>query len=71
VPTTPEGILEDIFQKMEQPSLNKELYCEKDDSDDDNDIVSDEHVRLTCTHKDAPQCVSQIRLFSPSISGHG
>jgi hypothetical protein len=70
VPTTPEDILEDIFQEMEQPPLNEELYCEND-SDDDNDTVSDEHVRLTRTHKAAPQCVSQIRLFSPPISAHG
>jgi hypothetical protein len=47
----------------EQPTI-EELNCENGDSDDDNDIVSTEHVRPLPTHKDVLQCVSQLITYS-------
>jgi hypothetical protein len=52
VPSTPDEVLEEIFQKMEEQPTTEELNCENGDSDDDNDIVNTEHVRPLPTHKE-------------------
>jgi hypothetical protein len=62
--STPDEVLEEIFRKMEEQPTVEELNCENGDSDDDDDIVSTEHVRLLPTHKDALQCVSQLITYS-------
>jgi hypothetical protein len=62
LPSTPDEVLEEIFQKIGQPTI-EELNCENGDSDDANDIVSTEHVRPLPTHKDALQCVSQLIIY--------
>jgi hypothetical protein len=64
VPYTPDEVLEDIFQKMEEQPTIEDLNCENGDSDNNNDIVSTEHIRPLPTHKDALQCVSQLITYS-------
>jgi hypothetical protein len=64
VTSTPDEVLEEIFQKMEEQPVIEDLNCENGDSDDDNDIVSTEHVRPRPTHKDTLQCVSQLITYS-------
>jgi hypothetical protein len=64
VPSTTDEYLEEIFLKMEEQPTIEELNCENGDSDDDNDMVSTEHVRPLPTHKDALQCVSQLITYS-------
>jgi hypothetical protein len=71
VRTIPEEIFDAIFQGTGEPHLNQEL-CSENNNDDDNDTVSDEHVRPPPTHKPALQYVllgptnlnSQINIFS-------
>jgi hypothetical protein len=74
VPSTPDEVLEEIFQRMEEQPTTEELNCENGDSDDDNDIVSTEHVRPLPTHNDALQCLSQFITYSsanqPQFMGH-
>jgi hypothetical protein len=64
VSSTPDEVLEEIFQKMVEEHMIKELNCENGDSDGGNDIVSTELVRPLPTHKDAQQCVSQLIIYS-------
>jgi hypothetical protein len=64
VPSTPDEVLEEIYQKMEEQPMIKELTCEYGNSDDDNDIVITERVRPLPTHKDSLQCVSQLITHS-------
>jgi hypothetical protein len=64
VPSTPDEVREEMFQKMEEQPTIEELNCENGDSDDDNDIVSTEHVRPLPTHKDALQCVLRLITYS-------
>jgi hypothetical protein len=39
MPSTPNEVLEEIFQKMVEQPVIEELNCENGDSDEDNDIV--------------------------------
>jgi hypothetical protein len=64
VPSTTDEVFEETFRKMEEQPTIEELNCENGDGDDDNDIVSTEHVWLLPTHKDALQCVSQLITYS-------
>jgi hypothetical protein len=68
VPSTPDEVLEEIFQKMEEQPTIEELNCENGDSDDNDDTVSTEHVRPLPTHKDALQCVSQLITYSTNLN---
>jgi hypothetical protein len=45
---------------MEEPLPKEMLCCEDDETDGDNDIINDEHVRPPPTHKDVLQCASQL-----------
>jgi hypothetical protein len=63
-PSTPDEVLEEVFRKMEEQLMTKELNCGNYNSDDSNAIVSTEHIRLLPTHQDALQYVSQLITYS-------
>jgi hypothetical protein len=69
VPSTPDEVLEEIFQKMEEQPTIEELNCENGDSDDDNDIVSQ---AASCPQGCSAVCITvNYLLLSPPIPIHG